>query len=124
MSPASKIPPNRMSAIKINKGIGDSSFDESFLSWILSTFFPAMKTSLNLSFLEVRRILLSFIPFISPFGELFRKICGQPPSLPPKGATSMNRHLLWMILPNLEETVLRKRYPTFLSVSNSEDSLG
>ena len=35
----------------------------------------------------------------------------------------MNSHLLWMIFPNPEETVLRKGYPTSLSFSNSEDSL-
>jgi hypothetical protein len=35
MSPTSKIAPNRMSPIKINIGIGDSSFDESFFSFIL-----------------------------------------------------------------------------------------
>jgi hypothetical protein len=86
MNPASKIAPNRMSAIKINIGIGDSSFDESFFSFILSTFFPAIKTSLNLSFLEVIKIVLPFLPFIFPFGELFRKIFGQPPSLPANGA--------------------------------------
>jgi len=48
MNPASKIPPIRMSAIKINIGIGDPSFDESFFSFILSTFFPATKTSIKL----------------------------------------------------------------------------
>jgi hypothetical protein len=36
MNPASKTPPNRMSPIKINIGIGDSSFGESFFSLILS----------------------------------------------------------------------------------------
>jgi len=85
MSPASKIPPHRMSAIKINIGIGDSSFDESFFSFILSTFFPPTKTSLNLSFLEMRNMVLSFIPFIFSSGELFKKVLSQLPSPPPKG---------------------------------------
>ena len=123
MNPASKTPPNRMSAIKIRIGIGDSSFDESFFSFILSTYFPAIKTSLKLSFLDVRKIVLPFVPFIFPFGELFRKSFGQPPFSPPKGATSMKSHLVWMILPNPEETVLRKRYLTSFSFSNLEDSL-
>jgi len=68
MNPASKIPPNRMSAIKINIGIGDSSFDGSSFSLILSTCFPAIKTSLNLSFLDVTKMVPPFIPFIIPFG--------------------------------------------------------
>src|SRR4030042_1883296 len=85
MSPASKIPPNRMSAIKINIGIGDSSFDLSFFSFILFTFFPAVKTSLNLSFLEVRNMVPAFIPFIFPSGELFKKVFGQFSSSPSKG---------------------------------------
>jgi len=85
MSPASKIPPNRMSVIKINIGIGDSSFDESFFSFILSTFFPAIKTSLNLSLLEMRNMVLPFIPFISSFGELFKKVLSQFSSSPSKG---------------------------------------
>ena len=85
MNPASKIPPNRMSAIKINIGIGDSSFDESFFSFIFSPFFPAIKTSLNLSFLEVRNMVPAFIPFISPSGELFKKVLSQLPSSPSKG---------------------------------------
>ncbi len=73
MSPASKTPPNRMSVIKINIGIGDSSFDESFSPFILSTSFPATKTYFDLPLLDVGNMVLSFIPFISPLGELFQK---------------------------------------------------
>jgi len=85
MSPASKIPPNRMSVIKINIGIGDSSFDDSFFPFILSTSFPATKTYFDLPLLDVGNMVLSFIPFISPFGELFKKVLGQFPSPPSKG---------------------------------------
>ena len=85
MSPASKIPPNRTSAIKINTGIGDSSFGESFFSFILSTPFPATKTYFDLPLLDVGNMILSFIPFISPFGEIFKKVFSQFPSPPSEG---------------------------------------
>jgi hypothetical protein len=66
--------------------------------------------------------ILPFIPFIFPFG-VFGKLFGQPPSSPHKEATSMKSHLLWMILPNPGETVLKKRYPASISFSNSQHSL-
>ena len=47
MSPASKIPPNRMSAIKINIGIGDSFFGESLFSFILLLSFTSPRDALN-----------------------------------------------------------------------------
>jgi hypothetical protein len=49
MNPASKTPPNKMSPIKTNIGIGDSSLDEPFFFFVLFTFFPAPKTSVKLS---------------------------------------------------------------------------
>ncbi len=66
MNPASKTPPNRMSVIKINIGIGDSFLGESFLSFILATFFAAIKTSLKLLF------------------GVFEKLIGQLPPSPHK----------------------------------------
>jgi len=64
-----------------------------------------------------------FTPFIFSFGEHFRKVFGQPSSHQLMVSTSMNSHFLWMMLPSPEETVLRKRYLTSFSFSNSEDSL-
>jgi hypothetical protein len=69
MNPASKIPPNRMSAIRINIGIVDSSFDESFFSFIYLPSFPPSRHPSRFS-----------------FGELLRKISGKPSSSPANGA--------------------------------------
>jgi hypothetical protein len=75
---------------------------------------------------------LSFIYLLSrhqdiPQGFLLESFLGKSLGnlLPhqPMVPTSMNSHLLWMILPNLGETVLRKCYLTSFSFLNLDDSL-
>jgi hypothetical protein len=65
-----------MSAIKINIGIGDSFLAESFLSFILATFFPAIKTSLKLPLVSLES---SLHDFLSHHAKI--RLCGESPSL-------------------------------------------
>jgi hypothetical protein len=64
MSPAADITPSRIGTIKIIMGIGDSSLDESFFSFISSALFPASRRSSDFQFWTCKKSPIPFWFFV------------------------------------------------------------